>query len=233
MRSAPGLRQPWADISERFQRNRFFGRTAGFLSLRKPFVCVYHPRMTNQSRALPTLSRSVAVGALGFGLTSLCVFATVAFGERWMYEQLGLSGAYLVWTALFILLGGAALGSLVMGRWRLPKFYLLYGFAFFAYAVGWIGAYFTLRGSAGEWVGSVAGSVLMALVFALGFGAMRLIPTLSVILFVANSLGYFAGSALNDYFGGKVGMLLWGIAYGVLLGAGIGAVLYLSQVRKE
>ena len=185
--------------------------------------------MTTPSKVLPSLPRAVAIGAVGFGLASLCVFATVAFGERWLYAQAGVLGAYLIWTALFILLGGAALGSLVVGRWRLPKFYLLYGIAFFAYAVGWVGAYFTLRGRAGEWVGSVAGSVLMALVFALGFGAMRLVIKLSAILFIANSLGYFAGSALNDYVGGKGGMLLWGILYGLFLGAGIGAVLRLAQ----
>jgi hypothetical protein len=187
--------------------------------------------MTNQPKMLPSLSRAVAIGGLGFGVASLCVFATVAFGERWMYTQLGLVGAYLVWTALFILLGGAVLGSLVVGRWRLPKFYLLYGIAFFAYAVGWVGAYFTLKGTAGEWVGSVAGSVLMAFVFAVGFGAIRSIMKLSVILFIANSLGYFAGSALNEYVGGKGGMLLWGIVYGLCLGAGMGAVIRLAQQR--
>ena len=194
----------------------------------------YHSDMTNHSEALPSLSRAVVIGAIGFGLASLCVFATVAFGERWLYTNAGILGAYLIWTALFILLGGAALGSLVVGRWRLPKFYLLYGIAFFAYAVGWVGAYFTLRGSrAGEWVGSVAGSVLMALVFALGFGALRSVSKLSAILFVANSIGYFAGSALNDYFGGKSGMLLWGILYGLFLGAGIGAVLHLAQAASR
>lgn len=185
--------------------------------------------MTNQPKNLPSLQRSIMTGGLGFSLVSLCVFATVAYCERWMYTQLGLWGAYLVWTALFILLGGAVLGALVVGRWRLPKFYLLYGLAFFAYAVGWVGAYFTLRGTAGEWVGSVAGSVLMALVFGLGFGAIRSIVKLSAILFIGNSLGYFAGSALNDYFGGQAGMLLWGIIYGLFLGAGIGAVLRLAQ----
>lgn len=193
----------------------------------------YHSFMTNHSKTLPSLSRAVAIGGVGFGLASLCVFATVAFGERWLYEQLGLWGAYLVWTALFILLGGAALGSLVVGRWRLPKFCLLYGIAFFAYAAGWVAAYFVLRGTAGEWVGSIAGSVLMALVFAIGFRTTRSILKLSVILFITNSLGYFAGSALNDYVGGKGGMLLWGISYGLCLGAGIGAVLRLAQVNAR
>ena len=189
--------------------------------------------MTNQSRAVPPLSRAVIIGGLGFGLASLCVFATVAYAERWLYINLGLWGAYLLWTVLFILLGGAALGSLVVGRWRLPKFYLLYGIAFFAYAVGWVAAYFILRNSAGEWLGSAAGSILMALVFAGGFRAMRSTAKLSVVLFIANSLGYFAGSALNDYVGGKSGMLLWGISYGLCLGAGIGAALHLAQVSGD
>ncbi|HVF28436.1 MAG TPA: hypothetical protein VM943_09365, partial [Pyrinomonadaceae bacterium] len=101
---------------------------------------------------VPSLGRSLLTGGLGFCLVSTCVFATVAFGERWMYARFGLFGAYLVWTMLFILLGGGVLGSLVVGRWRLPRFYLLFGAAFFAYAVGWVASYFILRGSAGEWV---------------------------------------------------------------------------------
>lgn len=182
------------------------------------------------NKTLPSLQRSLVTGALGFGVVSLSVFATVAFAERWMYRNLGALGAYLTWTALFILLGGAVLGSLVIGRWRLPKFYLLYGLAFFFYAVGWVIAYFTLRGVVGEWVGSLAGSILMALVFAAGFGVMRSTLKFSAILFAANSLGYFLGSALNDNIRGSTGMLLWGAVYGLCLGAGIGAVLYYAQV---
>ena len=169
------------------------------------------------------------IGGLGFCAVSLCVFATVAFGERWMYRNLGLLGAYIAWTVLFILLGGAVLGSLVVGRWRLPKFYLLYGLAFFSYAVGWVVAYFILRDGAGEWVGSLAGSILMALVFAAGFGVVRSFLKFAALLFVANSIGYFLGLGLNAYLGGSTGMLLWGAAYGLFLGAGIGAVLHLAQ----
>ena len=181
---------------------------------------------------VPSLKRSLLIGALGFGLASLCVFATVAFAERWMYTRLGLYGAYAAWTALFILLGGGALGSLVVGRWRLPRFYMLFGLAFFAYAVGWTAAYFVLRGAAGEWVGSVAGSLLMGTVFAAGFGVARSALNLSAVLFVANSVGYFVGSALNDYVGGRAGMLLWGAVYGLCLGAGLGAALHFAQARR-
>ena len=181
----------------------------------------------------PPLKRSILVGALGFALVSLCVFATVAFAERWMYTHLGLLGAYLAWTSLFILLGGGVLGSLVVGRWRLPRFYLLFALAFFTYAAGWVCAYFMLRGAAGEWAGSLAGSFQMASVFAFGFGARRSILKLAVVLFIANSLGYFPGSALNNYVGASAGMLLWGIIYGLFLGAGLGAVLYFAQERAD
>ena len=180
----------------------------------------------------PGLGRSLLTGALGFGLVSLCVFATVAFAERWMYARLGLYGAYLVWTALFIVLGGGALGTLARGRWRLPRFYLLFGAAFFAYAAGWVAAYFVLRGAAGEWTGSLAGSLLMAAVFAVGFGAARRALNLAAVLFVANSAGYFIGSALNDAVGGAAGMLLWGASYGLGLGAGLGAALHLAQAGR-
>lgn len=183
-------------------------------------------------KPVPSLARAVLAGALGFALVSLCVFATVAFGERWMYAHLSVLGAYLAWTVLFILLGGGVLGSLVVGRWRLPKFYLLFGVAFFAYAAGWMCAYFLLPRASGEWTGSLLGSVLMALVFALGLGVARATIKLSAVLFVANSVGYFLGSALNDYAGGRRGMLLWGITYGFCLGAGIGAVLHLAQAKN-
>jgi hypothetical protein len=181
---------------------------------------------------IPSLQHSLLVGGLGFCIVSLCVFATVAFAERWMYAQLGLYGAYLAWTALFILPGGVVLGSLVVGRWRLPRFYLLFGLAFFAYAVGWVGSYFVLRGTAGEWVGAVAGSLLMGIVLAAGFGVVRSALSLSAALFVAHCAGYFLGSALNELIGGSAGMLSWGAVYGLCLGAGLGAVLHLAQSRR-
>lgn len=181
---------------------------------------------------VPSLKTSIVRGGIGFCVASLLVFATVAFAERWMYTNLTVLGAYLVWTILFIALGGGVLGSLVDGSWRLPKFYLLFGLAFFVYAAGWVFAYFTLRGYAGEWAGSLAGSILMALVFAAGFRTISSTLKFSAILFVANSIGYFLGSALNDYFGGPTGMLLWGAAYGLFLGAGLGAVLHFAQTKS-
>ncbi|HKO97528.1 MAG TPA: hypothetical protein VJU86_11070 [Pyrinomonadaceae bacterium] len=184
---------------------------------------------TLASDNVPSLGQALLTGGLGFGLVSLCVFATVAFAERWMYTNLGLLGSYLAWTTLFILLGGGVLGSLVVGRWRLPKFYLLFGLAFFAYAAGWVGAYFTLRGAAGEWLGSLVGTLLMGSLLAVALGSPRSALKLSLILFIANSIGYFAGSALNDFIGGRMGMLSWGVVYGMCLGAGLGALIHGAQ----
>ncbi|HEX5873524.1 MAG TPA: hypothetical protein VFY60_02680, partial [Pyrinomonadaceae bacterium] len=154
-------------------------------------------------RPVPSLQKSIVTGAIGFMLVSLCVFATVAFGERWMYTNLTVVGAYLAWTVLFILLGGAVLGSLLVRHWRLPKFILLFGLAFFLYAAGWVYSYFYMRNTTGEWIGSLAGSVLMATVFAAGFGAMRSLLKFAVVLFIANSAGYFLGAAIWAYAGGE------------------------------
>src|SRR5262244_2812506 len=141
--------------------------------------------------SIPSLGRSLLIGSFGFCLASLCVFSTVAFAERWMYRNLGLGGAYAVWTVLFILLGGGLLSPLVIGPGRLWRFQFLFGSAFLMYAVGWVGSYFTLRGVAGELAGSIIGSILMALVIALAFGVMKTFFSQAAVLFIANSAGYF------------------------------------------
>ncbi|MCZ7648877.1 MAG: hypothetical protein M5U26_27080 [Planctomycetota bacterium] len=184
-------------------------------------------------RALPSLPRSVVLGALGFGAASVAVFATVAFGERWMYRTLGHLGAYAAWTALFIVLGGAALAPLLAGPRRLLRSYLLFGGSFLAYAGTWVGAYFSLHGAAGEWVGSAVGSALMALVLAGGFKSWRTLPRVAPVLFASNALGYFLGGMPFYALKSPAGMLLWGVIYGLFLGAGLGASFHLAQVQRS
>jgi hypothetical protein len=179
------------------------------------------------------LAQAICRGVLGFGLTSLGVFATVAFAERWMYQTLGLLGAYAVWTLLFIVPSSAVLRTLVTDPNRRRVFPPLFAAAFFHYAVGWMAGYFLLRKSWGEQpaelVASLLGSALLALTLALGLRAMPRFPRLFGILFIANTAGYFLGGALYFALGRPVGMLLWGVAYGVLLGAGLGAGIHLAQ----
>ena len=111
-------------------------------------------------------------GTLRFGLASLLVYATVASGERWMYQHVGLMGAYGVWTLLFISLGGFALKPLVVQPKAKRTFWRWFGLAFFAYAAGWMASYFTLRGTAGEWWGSLVGSATLGMVLAVVFDAL-------------------------------------------------------------
>ncbi len=177
--------------------------------------------------------KSILVGSLGFCAVSLLVFGTVAFGERWMYATLGLPISYAVWTLLFVLCGALVFNSLVIGALCGARFYLLFAGAFVAYAVGWCGAYFLLRGALGEWCGALLGSVLMAVVFAAGFKQLNAIVRFSLLLFVANAIGYFFGSFLNSTIGGQAGMILWGVSYGLFFGAGLGALLHYAQRVKE
>ena len=179
--------------------------------------------------SIPSLGRSLLIGSFGFCFASLCVFATVAFAEQWMYRNLGLSGAYVAWTVLFIFLGGALLSPLVIGPGRLWRFQTVFGIAFLLYAVGWVASYFTLRGVAGELAGSLIGSILMALVIALAFGDMKTFFAQTAALFIANSAGYFLGDQLNNSIRGETGMLLWGTTYGLCLGAGLGLSIFLAQ----
>ena len=180
----------------------------------------------------PSLRRSILTGAIGFSLTSFIVFGTIAFAQIWMYQHIGVTAAYLVWIALFILLGASALSPLVKGSRSLMSFYALFGSAFFLYGVAWMSAYFTFKLGAGEWLGSLAGSVAMATVFAVAFGVARKVLVFSAILFITNSAGYFLGSFLYYSWGRPAGLALWGAVYGACLGAGLGAVLYLAQSQQ-
>src|SRR5581483_2796872 len=137
---------------------------------------------SGRDAVLPTLAQSLWIGSSGFCSASLLVFATVASGERWMYSNLGLPGAY-----------------------------------------------FTLGGVRGEWLGSFAGTALMGLVLAGAFGAGRDAPKLILSLFAANSVGYFLGEVCASRIQGKTGMLVWGACYGLGLGAGLGYALYRAQ----
>ncbi len=179
--------------------------------------------------SLPTLGESLLFASLGFLVASLLVYGTVAFAERWMYANLGVGLAYAVWAALFILAGGAALGRLVIGPGRLGRFYALFSLAFFLYAAGWVAAYFLLRNAWGELLGSLVGTLLIAIVFAWGFGAWNRLPRMWLVLFASHTAGYFLGSLLNSIIGAKTGMILWGVSYGWLFGLGLGYALYAAQ----
>src|SRR4029453_1672404 len=145
----------------------------------------------SKERSFLKVSRCQFDGSLRFGLASFLVYATVAFGERWMYRHFGLLGSYGVWTLLFIEFGGLALKPLVVQPRAKRAFWRWFSLAFFAYAAGWMASYFTLRGAAGEWLGSLVGSASLGLVLAVTFGARNRYGWVLVELFFTHLAGYF------------------------------------------
>jgi hypothetical protein len=177
--------------------------------------------------------QAIAMGALGFSVASMAVFGSWAFAGRWMYARLGELGAYAVWALMFVVIAGATLRKLVSGHKTFGNFHVVFAMAFLLYAAGWTVAWFSLRNRGGEWLASLLGTVLMALVFLSAFSAWP--KTLRVIatLFLSHSFGYFLGGFLHATLGGRPGMLLWGLSYGLGFGAGIGRALFLCQLGRE
>jgi hypothetical protein len=164
-------------------------------------------------------------GALGFAVVSTLVFSTVAFAERWMYQNLTLAGAYGVWTVLFLVASPLAFLPLVPMTATRRMFPVWFNIAFLAYCALWCAGWFLSPNTVGELVGCTAGSIAMASVLVLRGFVRQPFVTAGLLLAICNLLGYFAGGYLNAKFGGPAGMLIWGLLFGAGTGAGIGAIL--------
>ena len=191
----------------------------------------HHSKLTLPPRVRSSrFSRCQIKASLRFGLASLLVYATVAFGERWMYRHLGLPGAYGVWTLLFVVFGGLALKPLVV----LPKakrtFWLWFALAFFAYASCLDGVLLHAAWFCRRMVG-LACSARQLWVWCWPSSSVHraATPGSHVELFVAHSAGYFLGEWLHHSLHGKIGMLLWGVCYGLGFGLGLARALYWAQ----
>ena len=177
----------------------------------------------------PSLIQSVSLAALGFSAASMIVFATVAMAEQWLYGQFGQTGAYVFWTGLFILTAGLLLEWLAAGPGARLRFFGFFAVAFTLYAAGWVISYFTFQGRTGEWMGAAIGTALFACYMNWEFKASQFFKVF-LVLFLAHSLGYFAGAFLAQQPAGRSwGLLLWGITYGLVFGAGLGYAIYIVQ----
>lgn len=186
-------------------------------------------RSSTKPPFIPSLTQSLMHGCVNFCFVSVVVFAVWAFSGKRLSQSLGEAGFYAVCALLFVGLAGFELRRLVMGPGALGRFNALFAAGFGAYAVAWCLAWFLVRGKPGEWLGSLAGSVALALVFATAFSATKSLLRVSFVLFLSHSAGYFLGEWIYASFSGKPGMLLWGVAYGLGFGAGLGYALYVCQ----
>ena len=190
---------------------------------------------------------AMARGAIGFSLVSLAGFSVWTFGGNWFYRHAGEGGLYLACAVVFIALSGICLQSLVGSKPRLVVAYKTFIPAFLAYAVIWSVCWFVLKFGAGEWLGSLAGCAVFALVLRQLLKAKAARLGLAIlVLFLAHSAGYFAGSLcysaarhppafLSSLGKRQMGLLaktLWGLCYGLGFGAGIGYAYHTFQ-REE
>ena len=179
--------------------------------------------------AAMSLSQSLCVGSVGFCFVSTVVFATVAFGERWLYNHLGMALAYAFWTLLFMLGGGTVASRLNRGFQSGARSYAIFALAFFLYAIGWTAAYFALKTAARELLGVIAGTLLMSLTFVCAWAAIRNLAQIFPVLLLANGAGYFAGRYVWRTLDGQAGMIGWGVLFGLGLGFGLGYTFHVCR----
>jgi len=175
--------------------------------------------------------QSTLIGCGAFTGLSLGVFATWAFGGRFLYGNLGNLGelgAYGVWCLLF-LLGAGLLRPALTGPISWGRFYGMFLASFFSYAVVWTIAWMVFHNWVGEWLGALFGMVSMAGVLCWIFGAMSAFPRASLVLFVGNAVGYFLGSWLHANSPAPWAQLLWGLCYGGGTGLGMGMAFHFCQ----
>jgi hypothetical protein len=196
--------------------------------------------------ALPSLGGSLLRGILGFTVVSVAGFSPWALGGRWLHRVVGEAGMYAVCAVTFIGLTGLFLHRLIIGPGSLSRFYRLFGVSFALYSAAWIAGWMGLHGHTGSLVGLFAGAALMGGMIAWAFDERRAAPPSIAALFVLNTTGYYAGGWVE----GKVAklprlslagivvekpppitiaMLLWGVCFGIGLGAALGLTFYLCQ----
>jgi len=191
--------------------------------------------------------RSVLRGSLGFAGVSLAGFLVWALAGRWFYQNTGEAGLYIACAMVFIGLSGLLLHPLLHGSGSVIRFYKIFVPAFLAYAMVWSAAWFVWKMGAGEWVGSLAGSLVFTALTGWSLGGFRSWAwgRAATVMFVAHSLGYFLGGKLMYWMIGPGGAgwftgitktqisliakLGWGLLYGLGFGAGLGHAFFVFQ----
>lgn len=191
------------------------------------------------------LAVAMGRGALGWAGVSVLAYSVWASGGRWFHQHGGEPALYLAVGMVFLGLSGPVLHPLVAGPGRLRRSYQAFLPAFLAYAIVWCAAWFALRSPAGEWLGSLGGTLAFAPLASRSLGHLPGACRSAPVLFLTHSAGYFAGGLWMGWLAGRHGreafpgvdpaslrlaaQLGWGLFHGLGFGAGLGAVFHFAQ----
>jgi hypothetical protein len=177
-----------------------------------------------------SLSRALLIGTGGFTVASLIVYGFWSVAGGTVQGAIGEAGFYAACAVLFGVLGAVLLKPLA--RISFPRFAMIYGGAFFSYALCWCLAWFLVGGRAGEWLGGFAGSLAFCAVLAAAFRAWPTLVVGTLVLFIGHSGGYFLGGVAHERIT-VLPQIAWGLFYGLGTGAGIGFAFYKAQRRAS
>ena len=177
-----------------------------------------------------SLPRALLIGTGGFTVASLIVYGFWLAAGRAVQRTLGEAGFYAVCAVLFVVLGAVLLKPLA--RISLPRFALIYGGAFLAYALCWCLAWFLVHGRAREWLGGFAGSLAFCAVLAAAFRAWPSLVVSTLVLFIGHSAGYFFGGVAYERIS-VLPQIAWGLFYGLGTGLGIGFAFYQCERKRN
>jgi hypothetical protein len=198
-----------------------------------PDGIVSRVRSSGAPARVPSLGGSILRGIVGLTIVSVAGFAPWALGGKGLARAVGEAGMYVACAAAFIGLTGPLLHRLIIGPGSLPRFCKLFGLSFAVYSAAWIAAWMIRPGHVGSLVGLAAGTAAMGAMIATAFDARPAAWKGIPALFLLNTIGYYAGGwvegAVAKMAPIQIAMLLWGVCYGIGLGAGLGLTFYLCQ----
>ncbi len=191
-----------------------------------------------------SLTKDIAQGGIAFATVGVAAFSVWAFAATWFRQWGGELAMYSTIALVFLVGSGLLMGALAGG---MGKFYCRFLPAFFAYAVLWCAAWFSIGGRLGEWVGAAAGCLIFTILL-LGKKPPHLLLRSALMLFALHTIGYFAGdAAMYDLWVPRakspettfeerklylvLAKLSWGLCYGFGFGAGIGWLFH--EARKS
>ena len=192
---------------------------------------------TRNHAAPLTLGASLIRGAISFTILSIAGFVPWAVFGLPLKRALGEAGMYAVCAAVFIALSGPLMHRLIMGAGSLSRFYKVFTLAFIPYSIAWTIGWIALRGHVDDHarsvIGLLAGAIVMGPILAAAFDALSSALKVIVIIFLSNAAGYFLGGIVEAAVPGIPGKLLWGVFYGLGLGAGLGWAFHECQTSAR